>query len=763
MEYPTEAKRRRICVKDNAVSKRIHTEQAGYGNVHLHQVELKLLERYGAQLEVAGIQTQHYEVLKIVTHMEEYLRRDSCSDDTLYKSFKKLYECVTCLDRQRHEQELSRRYKRECLNAELFYNLGGLQAAKRIMLLESQLPTESRHRQETEEKLRMKSVLFETMSRIITTESIGEKVAKELAEEEVLIGLFSYLKYDQTYISSCSLIEDLLQYLPNPILSQIPDMHELILELTGDKLINFCRILAIALSDKELHEKLSYAQKKEEHISVRELNQEYLLEIPHLVEQLVMAASSKDSLPRFRGIKEEDANWMQWIDDSNADDIFDLPDMDIDVEEFTGGITQPTEYDAPWCQQPSMTAVNRLIGGAAAVHVLGQLLVGKHQKHGQQVLADTKLVPGLSSAFENFIWVFQGASSEPRLPGRPECSPELVLKIQMMKLIHSLCDHSEYKHLLLTKGELAEVQRINDKAGVLAIEGLGRVNKLNMCKGKEGLLTKIVDTLKKEPTSLALRFWLVRIVESYLRGTASYCYQVFLLRRGLLQHVISNLLADESSRQEVIQSGFDLLAGLTVFNIEAFQVIDDILRLPQMRNKFVDLINKNLVDSHLFIRSVILSFNFFSFERTMHADYAKTKNYLLSYVGTFQQQMVYLRKLISIITAKSVSQENVGCLNTALVLLICSHKSTSMLPYLEALKNEQMTRGTECGSPVLANFRELLLFWQKHYSSRKKQCIALEKSSRIPFSEWQHIVKTLTNDDHTLPTSLVYYIHDLPT
>ena len=72
------------------------------------------------------------------------------------------------------------------------------------------------------------------------------------------------------------------------------------------------------------------------------------------------------------------------------------------------GITQPTEYAAPWCQQPSMTIVNRLVDQAEAVHVLGLLLVGKNRERAQKVLADTKLIPGLSNTFDNFLWVFQG-------------------------------------------------------------------------------------------------------------------------------------------------------------------------------------------------------------------------------------------------------------------------------------------------------------------------------------------------------------------
>ena len=56
-----------------------------------------------------------------------------------------------------------------------------------------------------------------------------------------------------------------------------------------------------------------------------------------------------------------------------------------------------------------------------------------------------------------------------------------------------------------------------------------------MCRGSRGLLSKIVEVMKKEPTASTFRFWLARAVESYLRGSTSYCDQVFLLRRDLLQ------------------------------------------------------------------------------------------------------------------------------------------------------------------------------------------------------------------------------------
>jgi len=41
--------------------------------------------------------------------------------------------------------------------------------------------------------------------------------------------------------------------------------------------------------------------------------------------------------PRYTGLNGEVENWMQWIDDSNSDDLLDLPDSDVDVSEFISG------------------------------------------------------------------------------------------------------------------------------------------------------------------------------------------------------------------------------------------------------------------------------------------------------------------------------------------------------------------------------------------------------------------------------------------
>ena len=141
------------------------------------------------------------------------------------------------------------------------------------------------------------------------------------------------------------------------------------------------------------------------------------------------------------------------------------------------------------------------------LYVLGLLLVGKHRKQVQRQLAELQLIPKLSNLFDCFIWRSNGGRQRTRLPNHHsncECSPEIALKIQFLRLIHSFCDHNEYKHLLMSRCEWDEVKRIppSPAPAVLRLEECdgGQIvaepvipppNPQLMCRGSAGLLTKV--------------------------------------------------------------------------------------------------------------------------------------------------------------------------------------------------------------------------------------------------------------------------------
>ncbi|XP_037788991.1 short transient receptor potential channel 4-associated protein-like, partial [Penaeus monodon] len=99
-----------------------------------------------------------------------------------------------------------------------------------------------------------------------------------------------------------------------------------------------------------------------------------------------------------------------------------------------------------------------------SVYVLGLLLLGKQRKEVQTQLAQLRLIPRLSQLFDLFIWKCETYQERVRVPGHLsscECSPEVALKIQFLRLVHSFCDQSEYRYLMLTPVEYREVCSIS--------------------------------------------------------------------------------------------------------------------------------------------------------------------------------------------------------------------------------------------------------------------------------------------------------------
>lgn len=107
-------------------------------------------------------------------------------------------------------------------------------------------------------------------------------------------------------------------------------------------------------------------------------------------------------------------------------------------------------------------------------------------------------------------------------------------------------------------------------------------HRLRCTKEKAGLLSKIVQVIKREPFSASFRFWLTRAIESFLRGGTSYADQMFLVKRGIVEDTIRNILAVNFTRpKEVLQSCFDMLGELVKFNRIGFEILNTELNDPE--------------------------------------------------------------------------------------------------------------------------------------------------------------------------------------
>jgi len=75
-------------------------------------------------------------------------------------------------------------------------------------------------------------------------------------------------------------------------------------------------------------------------------------------------------------------------------------------------------------------------------------------------------------------------------------------------------------------------------------------------------------------TPFSFRFWLTRAIESFLRGGTCYADQMFLIKRGIVEDTLQNILAINFTRpKEVLQSCFDMLGELIKFNSQGFTIL----------------------------------------------------------------------------------------------------------------------------------------------------------------------------------------------
>jgi len=619
--------------------------------------------------------------------------------------------------------------------------------------------------------IRLKQLAMDVLCQLCLVNKKSPEILSEC--DELLIFCFHHLNHPQLYEKCCLMIEHILMARNTTLnLCAIPHLQKVLAGLEGGRLASFCKLLAVTVSDLDIFENKSslYQQNLQKRASsfipVRDINQELILSVPNLLSKLVEHASRLPYNPRYASTPAEIDHWMRFIDDHISDEI--AMGEPLQIESYPGG----------GLTDPSNSLVNDLVDRVEVLYVLGLLLVGKHRKQVQKELADLQLIPKLSNLFDSFIWRSNGGRQRTRLPGHYpgcECSPEVALKIQFLRLVHSFCDHSDYKHLLMSRCEWDELGRIPPPPTPATVKPSSSLmdpslstpttqvtpDSSLMCRGTQGLLTKIVEVLKKEPTTSTFRFWLCRAVESYLRGGTSYSDQIFLLRRGLLQHITASLIQTEVRQKETIQSSFDLLGEMVKFNFDACKQMDSILNSEPKLKKGMIMVNNNLIDSNMFIRAMVLACDHFIQAGGEMAEFV-TNSRLMKHFREFDKHVQFVVQLVSILNVTDLTQENVSCLNTSLVILMLAARQ-DRLPdmILRLLDYGEDPSGFRAGKGLLKNLKLLLVFWQEHYLHKDKDCSTLEKSSLIPFTFWKNTVDQLVSEDHTQPTAIIHYIQNM--
>ena len=247
--------------------------------------------------------------------------------------------------------------------------------------------------------------------------------------------------------------------------------------------------------------------------------------------------------------------------------------------------------------------------------VLCTLLGGRRKIDAQEMLNECGVIPILDDMFQRLPWdslslnrqpISQGTTNESNDrsdqqsgihgPGC-ECTPESALCVQYLRLLHNFCDRDcdNYagRRLLLSDDERKFIFEHSPDMPY------------DISDLQPGLLCKIIAAFIGESDESPYRFWLASCVESYLRGS-SPAEQVFVARSGLLQHLIDDITSERLHCAGSLQTSFDLLGELCKGNSEVLRLLVHDLDEESFR-KLMSVAAANLVDSNVFIRSLLLS------------------------------------------------------------------------------------------------------------------------------------------------------------
>jgi len=329
---------------------------------------------------------------------------------------------------------------------------------------------------------------------------------------------------------------------------------------------------------------------------------------------------------------------------------------------------------------------------------------------------------------------------------------------------------------------------------------------------RDGLLETMTDLLMKCKPESTFKIGLTSCIEAYLRG-ASRIEQTLLASRGLLEFLLKSItnsmktfdVNDENQQENddssvnrivygstMLQTSFDMLGELCKFNRTVFKMMNEILKKDEdLKKSLLECISMNLIDSNVFLRALFLSLERFYMEDLDTKYNGKQQENVLRWndesEDEFQRKSCceencdgelydfgecemwnmievnrtrFLSDLMCCVKSDEVNQENICCLNTALVILIFAEARSDLDELLDecrdiahaasvldhTIENELSYDGiVNVRSVQMENFKELLDFWCDYYRYRGLDVLSLESSSMIPFREWLRVVDIVRN------------------
>nr|XP_026695649.1 short transient receptor potential channel 4-associated protein-like isoform X1 [Ciona intestinalis] len=556
---------------------------------------------------------------------------------------------------------------------------------------------------------------------------------------EVLFTLFSETQH-RIHLVASAIAEKLLTATPmsqnNKLFSlqSIKSLPAIVSRMNNDSLLYFYHVISVVMSDCELCGSVSLEQHDQwlNDSSVADtaaLNQEFLLSLPSHLENMCLSASRPAS-----EVTRPLSLLAHMLGQS-------FGSLDLENDDFQMMERQIGSSD-------SYIWLNDIIHRANLFTIITMLLTGKYQNEVQKRLMKCDFVNRLNNSFEEVIW-----KDFPDIPDLSADSEDIsqttFVRVQFLRLVHSIADSTSYRYSLLSIEELHTLKQIAEKKNhSLPSEFPTLTNDTAAPLSKRSLLSQVMSKLHQE----SITFWITRVVEAFLRGPTNPTTQAFLLDKNIVESTVGVLISTRPMHELVRQGCFDMLSTVMKVNVDAFTRCDNALNSARKFQTFISAVEDSLIDSNMFIRCVILTTHYIQTSQTENKEVLVT-NRLLEYYTNHKRRIQVIARLVTLLDVSTLSQETVSCLNTSLLLLIMAHRNNRLASYLQCLYGVYEPA-------VLENLYSLLQFWIVHYSLpfKKNDRKSLEFGSLTQFSEWESVARTLLDPDLRSEISIKHYL-----
>eukprot|EP01017_Pseudomicrothorax_dubius_P011390 TRINITY_DN14254_c0_g1_i1.p1 TRINITY_DN14254_c0_g1~~TRINITY_DN14254_c0_g1_i1.p1 ORF type:complete len:261 (+),score=46.92 TRINITY_DN14254_c0_g1_i1:61-783(+) len=217
-------------------------------------------------------------------------------------------------------------------------------------------------------------------------------------------------------------------------------------------------------------------------------------------------------------------------------------------------------------------------------------------------------------------------------------------------------------------------------------------------------------------------------VESIMRGS-HFLHQAFVAHSGLLFILYYQITQNALKKTNNIQMAYDLLGEIIKYNPYNIHILASICSEATSRKEFFNKIRTNLVDSNVFLRGLLLSYESFKRKRGI-----ETSEFFLS-EEIAENREELLPTLMLCVEESNLNQDNICCVNTALIILMFEDYYGRFESTLSAIVGRN--------GEVLTHFNKTLKRWNKFYLNKTKDCYGLQFSTAINFSFYLRMKRKL--------------------